>query len=85
MKNLTKLAVLTGFVFLGGAANATTIPSTISSTLTITTNSKLTTNVSCAVPAGAACIQFGASNITLNLNGFIITGSSASCTDRHQQ
>jgi parallel beta-helix repeat protein len=81
--NLTKLALLTGFVVLGGAANATTIPSTISSTLTITTNSKLTTNVSCAVPAGAACIQFGASNITLNLSGFTMKGtapSSASCT-----
>jgi parallel beta-helix repeat protein len=77
MHNLTRLAVLTGLVFLGtGLAQATTIPSTISSTLTITTNSKLTTNVSCTVPAGTTCILFGANNITLNLNGFKITGTA---------
>jgi hypothetical protein len=61
MKNLTKLAVLTGFVFFGGAAQATTIPSTITSTpLTITTDSQLTGNVSCTVPANTDCIIFGA-------------------------
>ena len=80
MKNLTKLALLPGFLFLGGVAQATTIPSTISSTLTITTDSHLTGNVTCAVPAGTTCIKFGANNITLKLNGFTIAPSSASCT-----
>jgi len=84
MKNLTKLAVLMGFAVLGGgAAQATTIPSTINTTITITTDSKLTGPVTCTVPAGTACIKFGANNITLKLNGFSITGtaaSPASCT-----
>ncbi len=80
--NLTKLAVLPGMVFLGtGLAQATTIPPTISSTLIITTNSNLTSNVTCTV-TGAPCIKFGASGITLNLNGFSMTGNGnrATCT-----
>jgi parallel beta-helix repeat protein len=82
MKNLTKLAVLSGMVFLGtGVAQATTIPATISTTLTITTNSQLTVDVACTV-TGAPCIQFGAPGITLNLNGHTITGNGFqdSCT-----
>ena len=73
---LTKLAALSGMVFLGtGLAQATSIPPTISSTLTITTDSHLTSNVSCTV-TGAPCIQFGAPGIKLNLNGFVITGNA---------
>lgn len=82
MKNLTKLAAQAGMVVLGtGVAQATTIPPTISSTLTITTNSQLTSNVSCTV-TGAACIKFGAPGITLNLNGFTMKGNGnrATCT-----
>jgi len=68
-------AALSGMVFFGtGLAQATTIPSTISSTLTITTDSHLTSNVRCTV-TGAPCIKFGAPGIKLNLNGFIITGN----------
>src|SRR3984893_16074338 len=68
-------AALSGMVFLGtGLAQATTIPPTISSTLTISTDSHLTSNVSCTV-TGAPCIKFGAPGIKLNLNGFIITGN----------
>src|SRR5580692_10846961 len=68
-------AALSGMVFLGtGLAQATTIPPTISSTLTISTDSHLTSNVSCTV-TGAPCIQFGANGIKLNLNGFTITGN----------
>ena len=80
MKNLTKLVVLAGFVFLGGgAAEAANISGTISSPLTITANSRLTGNVACAV-VNAPCIIFGASNISLSLNGFTITGRNTSLT-----
>src|ERR1700730_1758367 len=66
---------LSGMVVLGtGLPQATTIPPTISSTLTISTDSRLTSNVSCTV-TGAPCIKFGAPGIKLNLNGFIITGN----------
>jgi parallel beta-helix repeat protein len=68
--------------FLGtGLAQATTIPATISSTLTITTDSHLTSNVNCTV-TGAPCIKFGAPGIKLNLNGFAMTGNRQqdSCT-----
>ncbi|MGH6822583.1 MAG: right-handed parallel beta-helix repeat-containing protein [Methylocella sp.] len=81
-KNLTKLAALSGTVFFGtGLAQATTIPATISSTLTVSTDSHLTSNVSCTV-TGAPCIKFGAPGIKLNLNGFIITGNGGrnTCT-----
>jgi len=68
-------AALSGMVFLGtGLAQATTIPPTISSTLTISTDGHLTSNVRCTV-TGAPCIKFGAPGIKLNLNGFIITGN----------
>ncbi|HEY4847408.1 MAG TPA: right-handed parallel beta-helix repeat-containing protein [Methylocella sp.] len=76
-------AALSGMAFLGtGLAQATTIPATISSTLTISTDSQLTSNVRCTV-TGAPCILFGAPGITLKLNGFTMTGngvSRASCT-----
>ena len=73
-------AALSGFLGTG-LAQATTIPSTISSTLTITTDSHLTGNVACTV-TGAPCIKFGANGIKLKLNGFIITGNGGrnSCT-----
>jgi hypothetical protein len=73
-------AALSGFLGTG-LAQATTIPSTISSTLTITTDSHLTGNVACAV-TGAPCIKIGANGIKLKLNGFIITGNGGrnSCT-----
>jgi parallel beta-helix repeat protein len=83
--NLTKLAALSGMVFFGtGLAQATTIPAVISNvtgTLIITSDSHLTTNVSCTI-TGAPCIKFGANGIKLNLNGFIMTGNGAqdSCT-----
>jgi parallel beta-helix repeat protein len=77
-------AALSGMVFLGtGLAQATTIPPTITSPLTITTDSQLNSNVSCAVTTAVPCIKFGAPGIKLNLNGFTMTGkgvSRASCT-----
>lgn len=56
------------------AAQAANISGTISSTLTITSNSQLTGDVRCTVTS-APCIKFGASGITLNLNGHTITGN----------
>jgi hypothetical protein len=56
---------------------------TISQTVTITENSELVGDVSCAVPTGTPCIHFGSSNIKLMLNGFTITGQAeppAGCT-----
>lgn len=76
---------LSGMAFLGtGWAQATTIPPVISNTngpLTITTDSRLTGDVRCTV-TGAPCIKFGAPGITLNLNGFAMTGNGTrtSCT-----
>jgi hypothetical protein len=64
-----------------------TISGTITATKIITRNTSLTGDVTCAVsgPAAAgACIQFGASGITLNLHGFTITGladPSTGCPD----
>jgi len=63
------------------AAQAEEINGRISTTKVITENSKLMGDVTCAV-VGAPCIQFGASDITLRLNGFSMTGqadSVASC------
>jgi hypothetical protein len=54
-------------------ATEETISGTISATRAITQNARLTGNVTCTVEA-APCIQFGASGINLNLNGFTITG-----------
>ena len=50
-----------------------TISGTISATRIITQNASLVGDVTCTVQA-APCIQFGAPNIKLNLNGFTITG-----------
>lgn len=63
-----------------GIAGAASISGTISSTLTLTSNSQLVGDVQCTV-TGAPCILFGASNIVLKLNGHTITGngSRASC------
>jgi hypothetical protein len=71
-----------GIALVSGTASAADIRGTISSTLTITRDSQLVGNVTCAV-TGAACISFGASGIALRLNGFSITGQAdpiAACT-----
>ena len=60
-------------------AQATDISGTISSTLTITSDSRLIGDVSCTV-VGAPCIQFGAPGIQLNLNGHTMTGNGARAT-----
>jgi len=56
-----------------GTSYATDISGTITTTLTIMDNSRLVGDVTCTVK-GAPCIAFGASGLTLDLNGFAMTG-----------
>jgi hypothetical protein len=67
---------IAGGAFVGGIAGATDISGTISSTLTITQNSRLTGDVSCTV-TGAPCIKFGAPGIALELNHHMMTGNGS--------
>lgn len=61
-------------VFLGArAACAADISGAITTTLTIMDDSRLVDDVTCMV-TGAPCIAFGASGLTLDLNGFSMTG-----------
>ena len=87
---MIRLKVCTWFAaFLGalgvcaGGAYATDIGGTISATMTITEDSQLVDDVTCTV-TGAACIAIGAPNVTLELNGFTVTGRADSqmpCAD----
>lgn len=52
---------------------ATEISGTVNTTLTITEDSHLVGDVTCTM-SGAACIAIGAPGITLDLNGFSMTG-----------
>ena len=74
-------ASLLGLVICAGSTQAAAkkISGTISTTLTLTEDSKLVGDVTCTV-VGGPCIQFGAPNIKLRLNGFIMTGTSPGCT-----
>jgi hypothetical protein len=69
------LVVLSGFFVYTGAAYAVDIGGPISGTLVITEDSQLVDDVTCTV-TGAACIAMGAPNITLELNGFKMTGQA---------
>jgi hypothetical protein len=76
LKQTTSLAALLGGIFVcAGIAPATDIGGTISSTLTIVENSQLVDDVTCTVTA-APCISIGAPHVTLELNGFTITGQA---------
>ena len=85
MKNRNTLACfavsLLGLIICAGPLQAAEkkISGTISTTLTLTQDSKLVGNVTCTV-VGAPCIAFGAPNIELHLNGFTMTGTSPGCT-----
>ena len=77
---MTRLKTLTWFAsFLVAllvctrSAYAADISGTITTTLTIMENSKLVGDVICTV-TGAPCIAFGGSGLTLDLNGFSMTG-----------
>ena len=72
------VAVLAVAAFGVGSATAMDIPGgTITSTVIIYDNSRLTGDVDCSVPDGAPCIEFGADKIEFNLNSHIMTGKSA--------
>jgi hypothetical protein len=72
-----RFAATTSFLvaFLGCTigANGTDISGTIASTLTLTGDSKFVGDVRCTANA-PPCIAIGASNITLDLASFTITG-----------
>ena len=56
-----------------GSVYATDISGIITTTLTLTDNSRLVGDVVCTV-TGGPCIAFGASALTLDLNGYSMTG-----------
>jgi len=66
-------ACLSALFACAGSVQGTDIGGTISTTLTITEDSQLVDDVTCTV-TGAACIAFGAAGVTLDLNGFTMTG-----------
>jgi len=66
-------------VFSAGGAHAMDISGAISSTLTITENSKLVGDVTCTV-VGASCITFSISGLTLDLNGYNMVGLGDAAT-----
>src|SRR6266571_4772042 len=75
----TRFALVLFAVFLyASRAQATDFSGNIASTITITQDSELVGDVTCAVPMilpGAnQCIAFGADHIMLRLNGYTITG-----------
>jgi hypothetical protein len=76
-----RLVVLaTGAVLLvSQAVRAEDIRGVIVRPLMLSENSRLIGDVTCQV-TGAPCIAFGASNISLSLNGFTITGSNDAAT-----
>ena len=57
------------------SAGAEDIRGTIARTLIMSEDTRLIGDVTCAV-TGAPCLAFGAPNITLNLNGFSVTGQA---------
>jgi hypothetical protein len=72
------LSVFALFV-CGARVQATEISGTYSTTLTIYDDSELVGDVKCMV-SGNPCIQFGASDIKLRLNGYSITEEITGCT-----
>lgn len=70
---LVASAVSVALLVVTGASAAADIRGTISTTLVLTEDSQLVGDVTCTV-VGAPCIAFGASGISLKLNGFTITG-----------
>jgi hypothetical protein len=72
----TWLATFFGaLLWCAGSAYAVDIGGTISATLTITEDSQLVDDVTCTVTA-APCINIGAPNVTLELNGFTMSGQA---------
>ncbi|MCC6366527.1 MAG: right-handed parallel beta-helix repeat-containing protein [Bryobacterales bacterium] len=72
-------ACLSALFACAGSVHATDIGGAISTTLTITEDSRLVDDVTCTV-TGAACIAVGAAGVTLDLNGFTMTGRADPAT-----
>lgn len=66
-------ALFMAVLWSAGLTYAADISGNISTTLTIMDDSRLVGDVTCTV-TGAPCIAFGASGLTLDLNGYSITG-----------
>ena len=80
LKQIAQFPTFLGALIVSASsAHAADIGGTISSTLTITENSQLVDDVTCTV-TGAPCIEIGAPNVTLELNGFTLTGQANSQT-----
>src|SRR6185369_9603637 len=62
-------------VACSATVHAAKISGTISSTLVVTEDSQLSADVTCTV-TGAACLSINASRVTLDLNGYTITGNA---------
>ncbi len=82
--NAVKAVVSAGMVVVACAvtparADAEDIRGVIVRTLLLSEDSRLLGDVTCNV-TGGPCIAFGAPNITLNLNGFSVTGPSDPAT-----
>ncbi len=74
LKRITRVAALLAvYALFAKTAQAADIGGTISSTLTVNEDSQLTDDVTCTV-SGAPCIVIAAPNVTLELNGFTVTG-----------
>ena len=72
-----RVTLVVGLVALAtGGVQATDIAGTIATTLTMTEDSRLVGDVTCTV-SGAACIQFSAPSLTLQLSGHTITGQGS--------
>ena len=82
--SVVKAVVSAGLVVMACAvtparADAEDVRGVIVRTLLLSEDSRLIGDVTCNV-TGGPCIAFGAPNITLNLNGFSITGPSDPAT-----
>lgn len=96
LSSMTTLSVFFALLLVAGTAHAggahsEPLPAscfsppgsgTITSTCIITSNTQLNGNVTCDVRVPEPCIEFGASNIFLTLNGYTITGQGSSGTSR---
>ena len=72
-------AFLGALLACAGGVQAADIGGTISTTLTILENSQLVDDVNCTV-TGAASSVFGTAGVTLDLNGFTMTGRADPAT-----
>jgi hypothetical protein len=68
-------SLLVALLWCAGSAPAKDISGTIATTLTITEDSQLVDDVTCTVTT-VPCIAIGAPNVTLELNGFTMTGQA---------